>query len=197
MTWTFPPRAVFDETSEPGRDQPSVVERTRTRPAQRRRAATRVRDDQRASGSDECRRRRQDQTNLARSSQNHHSFSLRGRGLFSCPPALSLVGTIVRFPRHPPLDRRTVGGATPTLLGRVPSGGICGSAHRLTSDRVCNGDRVESETGRGRFPILADWLRRHTTPTLDSAHMCACWRALGECHEQSVVAVRVKMALLL
>ena len=53
-TWTFPPRAVFDETSEPGRDQPSVVElRPVPEMSSERPDATRARDDQRASGSDD------------------------------------------------------------------------------------------------------------------------------------------------
>ena len=86
-----------------------------------------------------------------------------------------------------------VGGATPTLLGGVPSGGVCVSAHLLTSGGGLNGDRVESETGRVRHPLLADWLRRDVMPTLDSAHARACWRAREECREQSAVAVRVKM----
>ena len=64
---------------------------------------------------------------------------------------------------------------TPTPLGGVSSGGVCCSAHRLTSDRVSNGDRVESEAGRGRRPLPADWLRRDAMPTLDSAHAHACW----------------------
>ena len=86
-----------------------------------------------------------------------------------------------------------VGGATPTLLGGVPSGGVCGSAHLLTSGRMLNGDRVESETGRVRRLLLADWLRRDAMPTLDSAHTRACWRVREEFREQSVVAVRAKM----
>ena len=40
---------------------------------------------------------------------------------------------------------------------------------------MSNGDRVESEVGRGRRPLTADWLMRDAMPTLDSAHTHACW----------------------
>ena len=120
-------------------------------------------------------------------------FSQAGGASSLWPLASSLVGLIVRFPGCPPLDMPTVGGATPTLLGGVPSGGVCDSAHLLTSGRVLNGDRVESETGRVRRPLLADWLRKDAMPTFDSAHARTCWRAREECREQSVVAVRAKM----
>ena len=49
---------------------------------------------------------------------------------------------------------------------------------------MLNGNRVESETGRVRRPLLADWLRRDAMPTLDSAHTRTCWRAREECHER-------------
>ena len=49
-------------------------------------------------------------------------------------------------------------------------GGATPPAPLLTSGRVFYGDRVESETGRVRRPLLADWLRRDAMPTLDSAH---------------------------
>ena len=55
------------------------------------------------------------------------------------PLASSLVGLIARFPGRPPLGRPMVGGATPTFLGGVRSGGVCGSAHLLTSGHVRNG----------------------------------------------------------
>ena len=131
---------------------------------------------------------------LPRPKDHQPSFSRREGPLLLTTRLLA--GTIARFPGHPPLDRRTVGGATPTLLSGVPSGGVCGSAHLLTSDRVLNGDRVESETGRVRRPLLADWLRRDAMPTLDSAHAHACWRAREECRERHGVRMEVKMALL-
>ena len=101
-----------------------------------------------------------------------HSFSSGGRCLSSWP-LTSLVGPIARFPGCLPLDRPTVGGATPTLLGGVPIGGVCSSAYLLTSDHVRNGDGAERETGRVRRPLLADWPKRNAMPMLNSAHACA------------------------
>ena len=68
-----------------------------------------------------------------------------------------------------------VGGATPTLLGGVPIGGVCGSTYLLTSGHVHNGDGAEWEMGRVRRPLLADWPKRDTMPMLDSAHARARW----------------------
>ena len=58
------------------------------------------------------------------------------------------------------MDRPTVGGATPTLLGGVPIGGFCISAYLFTSGHVRNGDGAEWEMGRVRRPLLADWPKR-------------------------------------
>ena len=45
---------------------------------------------------------------------------------------------------------------------------------------MSNGDRVESEAGRGKRSLPADWLRRDAMPTLDSAHEeCASVMASG------------------
>ena len=120
---------------------------------------------------------------------NHHTSFSGGRGFFSRPLASRLVGPIVRFPGHPPLDRPAVGGATPTPLGGVPSGGVCGSAHLLTSGHVPNGDGAESETGRVRRPLLADWPKRDAMLMFNSTHARARWQARKECCEQSVVVV--------
>ena len=122
-------------------------------------------------------------TRLSNVGPDNHSFSSGGRGFFSWPLASSLVGPIARFPGRPPLDRPTVGGATPTLLGGVLIGSVCGSAHLLTFCHVRNGDGAEWEMGWVRRPLLADWLKRDAMPVLDSAHVRACWRAHEECRK--------------
>ena len=134
---------------------------------------------------------------LPNAGPDNHTFSSGGRGFFFLAIASSLVGPIARFPGHHPLDRPTVGGATPTLLGGVPIRGACSSAHLLISNHVHNGDRVELETGRVRRPLLADWLKRDSMPMLDSIHAHACWRTREECCEQSVVVVRAKMGVVI
>ena len=63
-----------------------------------------------------------------------------------------------------------VGGATPTLLGGVPIGGICSSAYLLTSGHVRNGDGAEWETGWVRRPLLDNWPKRNAMLMLNSAH---------------------------
>ena len=100
----------------------------------------------------------------SRSSRQPH-FSLQEGGASSpghSPPDWSDPSR--DSPGSLPLERPTVGRATPTLLGGVPIGGVCGSAHHLTSGHVCNGDRVESEMGWVRRPLLADWLKRDAMP---------------------------------
>ena len=105
-----------------------------------------------------------------------------------------LVGPIARFPGRLPLDGPTVGGATPTLLGGVPIGGVCSSDYLLTSDHVRNGDGSEREISRVRRALLADWPKRDAMLMLNSAHARARWRAHKECCEQSVV-VKAKMGV--
>ena len=114
---------------------------------------------------------------LSNDGPDNHTFSSGGRGFYSWPLASSLVGPIARFTGRPPLDRPTVGGATPTLLGGVPIGSVCSSAYLLTSDHVRNGDGVEWGTGRVRRLLLADWPKRDAMPMLNSAHARARWRA--------------------
>ena len=85
-----------------------------------------------------------------------------------------------------------VGGATPTILGGVPIRGVCGSAYLLTSGHVRNCDGVESETGRVRCPLLADWPKRDAMPMLDSTHARArlpASKVCGQCRKQRVVVV--------
>ena len=117
-----------------------------------------------------------------------HSFSSGGRGLFSWPLA-SLLGPIARFPGHPLLDRCTVGGATPTLLGGVPIGSVCGSAHLLTFGHVRNGDGAES--GETPTPCRLAKEGRHAYVRLrPCAHLLASARRMPrvEC-----CRVKVKM----
>ena len=106
--------------------------------------------------------------NFLRSSKNHQPFFSQREGPLLLTTRLLIGQNHPAIPWPPSIGQAHGRWATPTLLGGVPSGGVCGSAHLLTSGRVLNGDRVESETGRVRCPLLADWLRRDAMPRLDS-----------------------------
>ena len=120
---------------------------------------------------------------------NHHTSFSGGRGFFSRPLASRLVGPIALFPGRPPLDRPMVGGATPTPLGEVPSGGVRGSAHLLTFGHVRNGDGAES--GETPTPCRLAKEGRHAYVRLrPCAHLLASARRMPrvEC-----CRVKVKM----
>ena len=100
----------------------------------------------------------------------------------------------MRFPGRLPLDRPTVGGATPTLLAGVLIRGVCSSAYLLTSGHVRYGYGVQWGMGRVRRPLLADCPKRDAMLLLNSAHARARQRACKECCEQSVV-VKAKVGV--
>ena len=80
--------------------------------------------------------------------------------------------------------------------GGVQIRGVCSSAYLLTSGHVRNGDGAESETGRVRRPLLADWPKRDAMPMLDSAHARAFAGERTKNATSSVVVLKRRWALL-